>query len=203
MQKDTLQAATQVLIFYCTYESCSQGSWRSAGSDRSPSDGGSPAIYSGKSRDFVPMTSSSGQSKNHSPQYSSPQHPLSSSGTDFLHLPPRDRQLNSKSTSPPNATDSLQIVPYNRDPGSKMPSNHLSGNNLNLHFPIQGSPSHSLSGSSDRSEPLSFQSSNLSFEPLDQSHTSDASVTSFSSEGTVSSKNNFCSISTTKDFPYL
>ncbi|XP_027167850.1 U-box domain-containing protein 35-like [Coffea eugenioides] len=175
----------QLTCFIAPIESCSKGSWRSAGSDRSHSDGGSPAVYSDKSsRDFVPMTSRRGQSKNRSPQYPSPQHPLSSSGTDFLHLPPLDRQPNSKNISPPKTADSLQICLYNRNPGSKTPSNQLSGNNLNLHFPIPGSPSHSLSGSSDRSEPLSFQSSNLSFELLDQSHTSDASWTSSSSQGT-------------------
>lgn len=178
-----------MLWIFIALMSFRQGSWKSTGSDRSTSDGGSPAIFSDKSSDFMPMTSRSGQSKNHLPQYSSPQHPLNSGGTDFLYQTPSDRQLNSKNTSSqksvPKATDFMQI-PYNRTTGSKTPSNQSFGNNLNLQFTTQGSPYHSLSGSSDHSEPLSFQSSNMSFELLDQSLTSDASWTSSSSQGTVS-----------------
>ncbi|KAL3511656.1 hypothetical protein ACH5RR_024373 [Cinchona calisaya] len=187
-----------------------QGSWRSSISDRLSTDGGSPAIFSGKSSEFMTMTSSSGQSRNHSPQYSarnggelaqgmlwdkasnhtnsSPQHPLSSGSSDLVHAAPWDRQLNSKNTPPhksvPKATNFMQITPYNRNPGSKIPSPPFLGYNSNLHLQSQGSSSHSLSDSSDRSDPLSFQSSNMPFELLDQSRTSDASRTSFSSQCT-------------------
>ncbi|KAL3528604.1 hypothetical protein ACH5RR_007926 [Cinchona calisaya] len=153
-----------------------QGSWRPSVSDRSSSsDGGGSAIFSSKSSDFMPMTSRSGYSKNRSPQ-----HPLSNGGSDFQHATPSDRQLNSKNASyqksVPKAT--------NRNPGSKMSSQQMLGNNSNLHLQTQGSPPYSLSGSSDHSEPPSFPSSNMSFELLDQSGTSDTSRTSSSSQGT-------------------
>ncbi|CAK9179927.1 unnamed protein product [Ilex paraguariensis] len=79
------------------------------------------------------------------------------------------------------SSDFMQMATRDRMAGNKIPSPQQSVTNLNLQVRTKGSPSFS-SESSGFSGPSSFQSSNLSFETLDHSLTSDASRNSLSSQ---------------------
>ncbi|CAI9114373.1 OLC1v1015088C2 [Oldenlandia corymbosa var. corymbosa] len=151
----------------------SQGSWRSSDSD----DG----AYSAKSSDFMPGNSRNSPSNS---KFSSPQH----SGYNYNAIP-RDMQSSNRNTSPRHplfggsspdkqSNNSMSTSPFNP---------MYSGNGMNrskippspVHRQTQGSPSDSVSSSSDRSGPMSFQSSSMSFEQLDQPRSSDASRSSY------------------------
>ncbi|KAL2455100.1 Protein kinase protein with adenine nucleotide alpha hydrolase-like domain [Forsythia ovata] len=94
--------------------------------------------------------------------------------SEFLHMPPWERRCGSKNPTPP----------FMADTSYESMQNTLQMNNLNLHLRAKESLFHSVSPSSDLSDLTSFQSSNISFEPLDQPHTSDAARISTSSQAT-------------------
>lgn len=101
--------------------------------------------------------------------------------SEFLQMSPWERRYGSKNPSPPNLADtsfeSMQNTPQM--------------NNLNLHLRTKENLFQSVSSSSDLSDLMSFQSSNISFEPLDQPRTSDATRISTSSQAAVSSNSSW------------
>ncbi|KAL2534044.1 Protein kinase protein with adenine nucleotide alpha hydrolase-like domain [Abeliophyllum distichum] len=92
--------------------------------------------------------------------------------SEFLQMPPWERRYGCKNPTPPYMADTSYVSMQNT----------LQMNNLNLHLCNKESVFHSVSASSDLSDLTSFQSSNISFEPLDQPRTSDAARISTSSQ---------------------
>ncbi|CAA3023268.1 U-box domain-containing 52-like [Olea europaea subsp. europaea] len=188
----------------------SVGSWRSAASERSSTDEGSQRMsidtthdmHSVSKNSYVLQSGTNSSevlqmspwerrygSKNPTPPYlaytnyesthdmhyvsenSSPL-PSVTNSSEFLQMSPWERRYGSKNPSPPNLADT----------SFESTQNTPQMNNLNLHLRTKENLFQSVSSSSDLSDLMSFQSSNISFEPLDQPRTSDATRISTSSQ---------------------
>ncbi|CAA2963232.1 Hypothetical predicted protein [Olea europaea subsp. europaea] len=114
-------------------------------------------------------------------------YPLQSgtNSSEVLQMSPWERRYGSENLTPPYSADTnfesthdMHIKnpspPYSADANFESMQNTPQMNNLNLHLRTKENLFHSVSSSSDHSDLMSFQSSNTSFEPLDQPRTSDA-----------------------------
>ncbi|KAL2516372.1 Protein kinase protein with adenine nucleotide alpha hydrolase-like domain [Forsythia ovata] len=187
-----------------------QGSWRNAASEISSLDGGSH-IRSLDSHQDMHLESKNAltlNSVNTNREYlqMTPKErhfgiripsPQSSMDNNSEFLTPRERFYSTKSPLPQQSANTsfasvqssvtcssefMHMTPPNGQSGNKISSPQKPVDNLNLRVQTKEGLSYSASESSSHSDLQSFQSSNISFELLDQPHTLDGSRSSTSSQ---------------------
>ncbi|CAI9757690.1 unnamed protein product [Fraxinus pennsylvanica] len=182
-----------------------QGSWRNAASEISSLQGGSHLRSLDSPKDMHPEIKnalpSNSMNSNRQYQQTTPRERHFCIGTppdnNSESLTPRERFYSCKSSLPQHSettsfasvhssvtgsSEFMHMTPPNGQPGNKISSPQKPVVNLNLRVQSKQGLSHSISESFLCSDLQSFQSSDISFELLDQSHTLDASRSSTSSE---------------------